>query len=79
MNMQNGLTSYKNFVGSMLLDFEYKVYYGYIVGIPLEIRYESETKEGLQAEFEDAVDYYIKITGYDTLIQEVKDMEKRDD
>lgn len=79
MNSQSGLKSYKGFTGSLLLDFDYKIYYGYILDIPMEVKYESDTKEELQAEFEDAVDYYIKISGYDLLINEIKKMEERDD
>lgn len=79
MNSQSGLRSYKGFTGSLFLDFEYKIYYGYILDIPIEIRYESETKDELQQEFEDAVDYYIKISGYDLLIKDIKTMENRND
>ncbi len=57
------LKPYKGYVGNIKLDFENKVYYGYIQDISMEMIYDAETLEDLQEEFEMCVNEYLRMSG----------------
>lgn len=63
MNQGTKLIPYKNYVGNILLDFNTKVYYGYIQDIDFEMMYEGTTLEELQEDFESCVDEYLRMLG----------------
>lgn len=61
MNQGRSLKPYKEYIGNILLDFENKVYYGFIQDIGFEMMYDAETLDELQDEFEGCVDEYLAI------------------
>ena len=63
MNQGTTLKPYKGYTGNIKLDFENKVYYGYVQDIPMEMIYDADTLEDLQSEFEQCVDEYMRISG----------------
>lgn len=63
MNQGTKLIPYKNYIGNILLDFDNKIYYGYIQDIDVEIMYEGQTLEDLQEDFESCVDEYMRMLG----------------
>ena len=52
---------YKNYEGSAEYSREDSVFYGKLLGIRASVSCESETEEGLQAVFEEAVDDYLEL------------------
>jgi len=79
MNQGRRLTPYKNYVGSVSLDFVNKVYYGKIMDIPLDMTYDAETLDELQSEFESTVDEYLKMTGINDLYEKIEQDENYQD
>lgn len=62
------LKPYKGYTGNIELDFEHRLYYGFIQDIPMQMMFESPTLIGLQEDFESCVDEYIRISGIEETI-----------
>jgi len=61
MNQGNSLKPYKNYVGTVEVNFEERYYYGYVQGTQFEARYEADTLDELQKRFEKCVDDYVNL------------------